>query len=214
MLERGPNGDLHGFNLKMNRVRAVEGWRVTMFEDTERDLGRQALTVWRDFMQGHMPVVLRGWRDPLGGVGRKIGLAHGAAVGNCRRFNFVGKLTLVKGLAPAVGDQPQGLPDVSPADPPPDLGRGRKRRRETGDIPIQGLRLAPGRRGSRADRETVFRVMYGGTEQVRERQLAEALGQHHPGAHRARDGNRIPAELGHFAVVRKIVRGPGLGRAP
>ncbi len=217
-------GQLHRLDLQMLRLGAVDRQRadVEVAQDAERNQRRDALAIGRNLVQAMTPDVEADRVDPFRLVGGEIGQRHRTAVAGRVRRDRLRDLAAIEGLALARGDGAQGTRRGRESEPFADLGRTSLRQKGFGPT---GLRLQERCRRDPLlldhDRHGVAALgdLDRGREQLRERQLAEALGQRHPGRDRARHRHRVPAahrRAGRIAAIlaREILRRPGARRRP
>ena len=211
-------GQLHGLDLQVHAVHAVEVLlaHAQLVQHAQRHQRRNALAVGRNLVDHRVAELLRHRAHPVGLVRGQIFLAHHAAAGPRMRGHLSGQRTAVEGLAQGLGNLLQrarmGFAPEHFSGP----GRTAARQKALGKAGLIAQLLAaqlPQCGNGGRDRETVARIVDGGPGHLREGQLAEALGQRHPGRHCAGHGHGIPAFFRNAAQLGKVVGRPARRRA-
>src|SRR4030095_2065092 len=93
----------------MNPVHVVRGKaiEIEMREYPERNLRRETLSIWRDFVQFDVAIALLDRRDPIRAMRRKVRRGHSAAVFLGVSGDTLREFTAIKRFAVALGDDPQ-----------------------------------------------------------------------------------------------------------
>ena len=198
--------------------RTVGGHRgeVEILEDAERHQRGDALAVGRDLVNRDAAIVQRERRDPVGRVIREV-RERVCRIDRLRvtRHRF-GELAAVERVAVGLRDLRQRARERLAR--PVLAGHRRPSARHEMLEPAQVARhVRHGQRpflgDDRRHGEAVARVADRGLEEIRERQLAEALRQRAPAGHGTRNGHRLPAALGHGLAAREARRIPRGRRA-
>src|SRR4029434_586887 len=93
----------------MNPVHVVRGKaiEIEMREYPERDLRRETLSIWRDFVQFDVAIALLDRRDPIRAMRGKVCRRHCAAVFLGVSGDALREFTAIKRFAVTCGDDPQ-----------------------------------------------------------------------------------------------------------
>ena len=211
-------GQLHGLDLQVHAIHAVQRLRsrAQLVQHAQRHQRRNTLAVGRDLVDHRVTELLRHRSHPVGLVRGQIFLAHHAAAGPRMLDHLPGQRAAVEGLAHGLGNLFQRArmgfaPEHFTG--PGSAATGQKALGKAGLV-AQFLAAQLPQRGNRGrDRETVACIVDGGLGHLREGQLAEALGQRHPGRHGAGHGHGIPALFRNAAELGKVVGRPARRRA-
>ena len=106
VLERQPLG--LGLDVQRGGGLEAHGFQVELFADVQDLVGRQALGVRAQAEDVHSAIVGLDRLDPFGTMGRHVGAAHPAADPFEIGLDLIGDGAVIEGVAPALGDHPQG----------------------------------------------------------------------------------------------------------
>ena len=121
VLERQPLG--LGLYVQGGGGLEAHGFQIELFADVQDLVGAQPLRVRPQTEDIHAAIVGLDRLDPFGVVGGQVGAGHPTADSLEIGLHLIGQGTVVEGVAPALGDQPQGLGQIRVGEQLADLGR-------------------------------------------------------------------------------------------